>query len=157
MLERPRPARSWDRRRPPPAVVARIRTLAPHHTDSQIATVLKQAGLTPGLGGTFTASKVAWIRYVSAIPAGCPEAPGVWPDGQRGDGRSSARPAAQLLNVAVRTLADWCRAGQLEYVQHTPHSPAGSPCPLSAERLCGSLCVNANPGVHARAKKVYTA
>ena len=123
LLELPRPARSCDRRRTPHAVVARIRTLAPHHTDHQIATVLKQEGLTPGLGGTCTASKVAWSRYVSAMPAGCPEAPGVCPDGQRGDGRYAARTAAQLRNVDVSTLADWGRAGQLEYVQHTPHSP----------------------------------
>jgi DNA invertase Pin-like site-specific DNA recombinase len=123
LLEVPRPPRSCDRRRTPPTVVARIRTLAPHHTDSQMATILNQEGATPGLGGTFTASKVAWIRYVYAIPAGCPEAPGVCPDGRRGDGRYSAQAAAQLLNVDVSTIADWCRAGQLEYVQHTPHSP----------------------------------
>src|SRR5215510_14327892 len=133
LVEIPRPARSCDRRRTPLAVVARIRILAPHHTDSQIATVLNQEGLTPGLGGAFTASKVAWIRYVSAIPAGCPEAPGVCPDGQRGDGRYSARTAAQLLNVDVSTIADWCRAGQLEYVQHTPHSPRW--ITLTPERL----------------------
>jgi hypothetical protein len=123
LLDIPRPARSCDRRRTPPAVIARLRTLAPHHTDSQMATILNQEGTASGLGGTFTASKVAWIRYAYAIPAGCPEAPGVCLDGQRGDGRYSARAAADLLNVDVSTIADWCRAGQLEYVQHTPHSP----------------------------------
>ncbi len=123
LLALPRPARSCDRRRTPSAVVARIRTLAPHHADSQMATLLNQEGATPGLGGTFTASKVAWIRYVYAMPAGCPEAPGVCPDGRRGDGRYAAQAAAQLLNVDVSTIADWCRAGQLEYIQHTPHSP----------------------------------
>jgi hypothetical protein len=123
LLDLPRPARSCDRRRTPSAVIARIRTLAPHHTDSQMATMLHQEGATPGLGGTFTASKVAWIRYVYAIPPGCPEAPGVCPDGRRGDGRYSAQAAAQLLSVDVSTIADWCRAGQLEYIQHTPHSP----------------------------------
>ena len=123
LLGIPRPARSCDRRRTPPAVVARIRTLAPYHTDSQMATTLNQEGAAPGLGGTFTASKVAWIRYVYAIPAGCPEAPGACPDGQRGDGRYSAQAAAQLLNVDVSTIADWCRTGRLEYLQKTPHSP----------------------------------
>lgn len=123
LVELPRPARACDRRRTPPAVVARIRSLAPHHTDSQMAIILHQEGATPGLGGTFTAAKVAWIRYVAAIPAGCPEAPGVCPSGQRGDGRYSAQAAAQLLNVDVSTIADWCRTERLEYVQHTPHSP----------------------------------
>jgi DNA invertase Pin-like site-specific DNA recombinase len=87
LLDIPRPARSCDRRRTPPAVVACLRALAPHHPDSQMATILNADGATPGLGGTFTASKVAWIRYVYAMPAGCPEAPGVCPEGQRGDGR----------------------------------------------------------------------
>jgi hypothetical protein len=123
MLDIPRPARSCDRRRTPPAVVARLRTLAPHHTDSQMATILNEEGATPGLGGTFTASKVAWIRYVYAMPAGCPEAPGACPDGQRGDGRYAAQAAAQLLNVDVSTIADWCRTGRLEYMQKTPHGP----------------------------------
>ena len=123
LLDIPRPARSCDRRRTPPAVVARLRLLAPHYTDRQIATMLNQEGATPGLGGTFPASKVAWLRYAYAIPAGCPEAPGVCPDGQRGDGRYSARAAADLLNVDVGTIAAWCRTGRLEYVQQTPHSP----------------------------------
>src|SRR5712691_1439546 len=123
LLDIPRPPRSCDRRRTPPAVVARLRTLAPHHTDSQMATMLHQEGATPGLGGTFTASKVAWIRYVYAIHAGCPEAPGACPDGQRGEGRFSAQAAAQGLHVDVSTIADWCRIGRLDYLQHTPHSP----------------------------------
>jgi len=37
LLDLPRPARSCDRRRTAPAIVARIRGLAPHHTDSEIA------------------------------------------------------------------------------------------------------------------------
>jgi hypothetical protein len=123
LLAMPRPARSCARRRPSPTVSARIRALAPHHTDSQRATTRKHEGATPGLGGTFTASKVAWLRSAYAMPAGCPAAPGVCPDGQRGDGRSSARTAADLLNVDVGTIADWCRSGRLDYVQQTPHSP----------------------------------
>ena len=57
------------------------------------------------------------------MPAGCPEAPGVCPDGQRGDGRSAAQAAAQRLHVDVSTIAAWCRTGRLEYSQKTPHSP----------------------------------
>jgi DNA invertase Pin-like site-specific DNA recombinase len=123
LVDIPRPARACDRRRTSPTVIARIRALAPHHTDRQIATTLNHEGAPPGLGGSFTASKVAWLRYAYAIPAGCPEAPGVCPNGQRGDGRYSARAAADLLNVDVGTIADWCRTGRLEYVQQTPHSP----------------------------------
>jgi DNA invertase Pin-like site-specific DNA recombinase len=123
ILDIPRPGRSCDRRRTSLAIVAQIRGLAPHHTDSEIATILNQEGATPGLGGTFTAAKVAWIRYAYPILSGCPEAPGACRSGQRGDGRYSAQVAAQLLNVDVSTIADWCCTGRLEYVQKTPHSP----------------------------------
>ena len=123
LLDLPRPARSCDRRRTAPAIVARIRGLAPHHTDSERAALLNQAGATPGLGGTFTAAKVAWIRSAYTILSGCPEAPGACRAGQRGDGRYSAQAAAQLLHVDVSTIADWCCTGRLEYVQKTPHSP----------------------------------
>ncbi|HSH82320.1 MAG TPA: recombinase family protein [Herpetosiphonaceae bacterium] len=122
-LEIPRPERSCDRRRTAPAVVARVRELAPSHSDSQLATVLNQEGVAPGLGGTFTASKVGWIRYAYGIPSGCPEAPGASSSGQRGDGRYSARAAAQLLNVDVSTIADWCGAGRLDFIQETAHGP----------------------------------
>lgn len=39
------------------------------------------------------------------------------------DGRYSARAAAQLLNVDVSTIADWCLAGHLDYVQEVTHGP----------------------------------
>ncbi len=54
---------------------------------------------------------------------GCPQGPAACPTGQRGDGRYSARAAAQLLNVNVSTIAAWCEAGCLEYVQTAPHGP----------------------------------
>jgi hypothetical protein len=71
------------------------------------------------------------------MPSGGPEAPGAWPTGQRGDGRYSAQAAAQLLNGEVSTIADWCRTGRLEYLQHTPQSPrwiAFTPASIPAVR-----------------------
>jgi hypothetical protein len=41
----------------------------------------------------------------------------------RGDGRYAARTAAELLQVDVGTMADWCAAGKLAYVQSAPHGP----------------------------------
>jgi hypothetical protein len=79
--------------------------------------------LRPGLGGSFTASKVDWIRVAYSIPLACPEGPGFCPSGQRGDGRYSALAAAELLNVNVSTIADWCNAGILESVRAHPHGP----------------------------------
>jgi len=121
--EVPRRQKSCDARRTHPAVVARIRILAANHTDEQSAPRLNQEGYTPGLGGSFTARKVYWIRYAYSIPSGCPQAPGACPEGQRGDGRYSARAAAEQLNVDVSTIADWCEAGVLDGVQETPHGP----------------------------------
>src|SRR5262249_60159990 len=102
LVDIPRPARSCERRRTPPAVVARLRSLAPHHPDSQMATMLNQEGAIPGRGGTFTASNVARLPPVYASPAGCPEAPGACPDGQQGAGRCSAQTAAQPAQAHVR-------------------------------------------------------
>src|SRR5207253_5145668 len=102
------PQLAADARRTNPAVVARVRQLAPTHTATQIAQVLNEQGLQAGLGGSFTASKVDLIRIAYAIPLDCPEGPGFCPSGQRGDGRYSALAAAELLNVNVSTIADWC-------------------------------------------------
>jgi hypothetical protein len=104
-------------------VVSQIGELAATHADDQIAVILNTEGARPGMGGSFTASKVAWIRYAYRIPSGCPAGPGACPSGQRGDGRYSARAAAQLLNVDVSTIADWCLSGQLDYVQEHAHGP----------------------------------
>ena len=121
--EVPRRKKSCDARRTNPAVVDRVRILAANHTDEQIAPLLNQEGYVPGLGGSFTANKVYWIRYAYCIPSGCPQAPGACPEGQRGDGRYSARAAAERLNVDVSTIADWCEAGVLDAIQETPHGP----------------------------------
>lgn len=119
----PRRKKACDARRTNPAVVNRVRELATDHTDEQIASLLTQEGYAPGLGGSFTPNKVSWIRYAYHLPSKCPQAPGACPEGQRGDGRYSARAAAKQLNVDVSTIADWCVAGILDSVQETPHGP----------------------------------
>jgi len=122
-LSIPRLKKSWEVRQTSSQVVSRIQELAPTHTATQIANLLNEEGLRPGLGGSFTASKVDWIRATSHIPLACPEGPGFCPTGQRGDGRYSALAAAELLNVNVSTIADWCNAGILESVRAHPHGP----------------------------------
>lgn len=119
----PRYKMSWEERQTSPHVVERVREWSPTHTATQIATRLNEEGLRPGLGGSFTASKVDWIRAAYDIPLACPEGPGFCPTGQRGDGRYSALAAADLLNVNVSTIADWCNAGVLESVRAHPHGP----------------------------------
>jgi DNA invertase Pin-like site-specific DNA recombinase len=122
-LSIPRLQKSWEVRQTSSQVVARVRELAATHTATQIANLLNEEGLHPGLSGSFTASKVDWIRAAYDIPLACPEGPAFCPSGQRGDGRYSARAAAELLNVNVSTIADWCNAGILESVRAHPHGP----------------------------------
>ena len=122
-MEVPRPRRSYEVRRTDPAIVERVRALAPERTDSQTAALLNQEGLRSGTGGSFTADKVQWIRYAHTIPSGCPEGPAACPDGYRGDGRCTAQVAAAQLNVNVSTVAAWCRSGRLDGIQAVPHGP----------------------------------
>jgi DNA invertase Pin-like site-specific DNA recombinase len=118
-----RPKLVADARRTDPQVVTRIRELAPTHTATQIALLLNEQGWQTGLGGNFTTSKVEWVRAAYGIALDCPEGPGFCPSGQRGDGRYSALAAAELLNVNVSTIADWCNAGVLEWVRAGTHGP----------------------------------
>jgi DNA invertase Pin-like site-specific DNA recombinase len=122
-VEVPRPPRSYDARRTAAAVVARIRALAPDHTDRQLAEQLNTEGWRSGRGGSFTANKVQWVRYVHGISSGCPEGPAACARGERGDGRCSAQVAAQALNVDVSTIAAWCKSGSLDGIQVTAHGP----------------------------------
>jgi DNA invertase Pin-like site-specific DNA recombinase len=119
----PRHKKSWEERQTSPQVVERVRALSPTHTNAQIAAVLNEEGERAGMGGSFTVSKIEWIRYAYHIPAGCPERPKAAPTGQRGDGRYSAKAAAELLNVDVSTIAQWCKSGRLESVRSTPLGP----------------------------------
>jgi hypothetical protein len=119
----PRHKKSWELSQTSQQVVSRVRELAPTHPDTQIAALLNAEGVVAGKGGVFTASQVEWIRYAYAIPLCCPERPSAAPTGQRGDGRYSARATADLLNVDVSTIAEWCQLGKLEAVRAMPHGP----------------------------------
>jgi hypothetical protein len=119
----PRPPRSCDTRRTPVAVVERIRVLASDHTDERIADQLNREGSKTGTGGTFTVNKIQWLRHRYHIRSQCPQGPAACPQPQRGDGRYSARAAADLLNVSVSTIAEWCQSGKLDGIQAMPHGP----------------------------------
>lgn len=118
-----RPVRAGEAVRTPTVTLDRIRTLAADQTDHQIADCLNQEGLPSGRGLPFTQSMVSWLRYAYRIPSACPQGPAACPTGQRGDGRYSARKAAELLNVNVSTVADWCKSDILDGIQEQPHGP----------------------------------
>jgi DNA invertase Pin-like site-specific DNA recombinase len=119
----PRYKMSWEERQTSPQVVERVQELSPTHTNAQMAAILNEEGARAGMGGLFTLSKIEWICFAYHIPAGCPERPKAVPTGQRGDGRYSAKAAAELLNVDVSTIADWCKSGHLVSVRSTPLGP----------------------------------
>jgi DNA invertase Pin-like site-specific DNA recombinase len=109
--------------RTPDEVIARIRTLATHYTDRQIAAQLNAEELTTGTGREFNRVRVRRVRLKYEIPAGCPEMPNPRETGPRGDGRYSAKATARLLNVSLGTINQWCRTGKLESIQSVPGSP----------------------------------
>lgn len=115
--------RVYEARRTDPAVIERVRELAPAHPDDRIAAVLNEAALIPHGGTAWTGSQVRWIRHAGGIASGCPEAPRHCPSGQRGDGRYSAQKAAELLRVSASTITVWCTRGRLDGVQAKPHGP----------------------------------
>jgi hypothetical protein len=122
-LEVARPKRSYVIRRTAPEVIERLEQLARDHTDMETAKCLNDEGYRSGQGGAFTRNKVKWLRHAYGITSGCPLRPVACPTGQRGDGRYSARAAAELLNVSVDTIADWCRSGTLDGLQMAPRGP----------------------------------
>jgi DNA invertase Pin-like site-specific DNA recombinase len=123
VLEVPRLKRAHELRRTDPEVVARVKVLAPGHTDRQIATLLDQEGFRSGTGSRFTQNIVKQLRYTYSIVSGCPEGPAACAGGYRTDGRCSAKTAAEMLNVNVSTIADWCQSGTLDGIQAAPHAP----------------------------------
>ena len=122
-LDVPRPKPRAEARRTDPGVVERIRELALRQTDRQIAALLNGEQLTSGTGEPLTRARVEWIRYAYHIGTGCPDGPLACPGGQRGDGRYSVRAAAELLNVDISTVIDWCNSGRLDGIQAAAHGP----------------------------------
>ena len=89
-----------------PAVIERIRQLAPSHTDHQIAEILNQEGLTTGKKLPFIPNRVQWVRHKHGIALGPSKRPDAYPNGQREDGRYTARATAELLNVVQAGMQD---------------------------------------------------
>ncbi len=104
-------------------MLARLRTLAVDTTDGRVAEILDREGLRSGTGRRFTTNIVKQLRYSYSIPSGCPDRPAACADGHRADGRCTARVAAELLNVTVSTIADWCQSGVLDGIQSVSHGP----------------------------------
>lgn len=119
----PRPQRSCDARRTDPVALARLRALAADTPDRRIAEILNHEGFRSGTGRQFTQNIVKQLRYTYSIVSWCPEGPAACAEGCRADGRCSSKAAAEILNVNVSTIADWCQSGILDGIQSAPHGP----------------------------------
>ena len=119
----PDPARLWKSHGPLVISIQTAFTSPLSGSGTVLAEQLNTEGWRSGRGGSFTASKVQWVRYVHGIASGCPEGPAACPRSERGDGRCSAQVAAKALNVDVSTIAAWCKSACLDGIQVTPHGP----------------------------------
>jgi DNA invertase Pin-like site-specific DNA recombinase len=114
-VDRPPPG-AWT----PPRAMRRIRELAPHHPDDQIAEMLNAEGLRTGKGLSWTTSRVEKVRKRQGIPTGCPCH--IREPGPRGDGLINAAEAAKRLSVDASTVTIWFRQGVLDGHQRKPGS-----------------------------------
>ncbi|MGH8567796.1 MAG: recombinase family protein, partial [Gammaproteobacteria bacterium] len=117
-----RPKKLWEQYATDPAVMERIRALAPTHSDREIAASLNEAGMASAFGRPYSRQLVAWLRRNAGIAPGCREAMRGSGQGIRADGRMSVRRAAQELNCHASTVITWCQQGKLDGIQEHPHA-----------------------------------
>lgn len=105
-VERPQPGR-----RKAVELIERVRDLARHHPDDQIAAILNAENVRNASGQEWTLGRVRSVRYKNGIPTACPYI--ARQPGPRGDGLISAAEAAERLGVSPSMIADWFRRGLL--------------------------------------------
>jgi DNA invertase Pin-like site-specific DNA recombinase len=114
--ERPRPGCRTARE-----VVARIRELAQHHTDDQIAGILNTDQIPTATGKTWNLRRVQSVRKAFKIPTGCPYY--TKDRGPRGDGLIAVSEAAERLGTSKTMVLDWFRQGLIEGHQRKRQTP----------------------------------
>lgn len=105
-----RPPLGWACRTAP-QVVERVRALAVHYPDHQIAEQLQAEGLRTRTGKPWTYQRVFSLRKLYHVPSRCPLTTG--PMSARGDGLISAKTAAQRLQVSASLIQLWAQRGVL--------------------------------------------
>ena len=67
VLEVPAPIKECDRRRTDPETVALIDALLDQHADREIAMILTERGIKTGVGDSFTARSVQWVKTATHL------------------------------------------------------------------------------------------
>jgi DNA invertase Pin-like site-specific DNA recombinase len=114
-LDVPRPRHGTP---PATAVADRLRQLALHLTDDQIADTLNAQGFLTATGLPWTLDRVRAVRRKHHIPTACPL--GTSTPGPRGDGLIKSSELAKRLNVHPCMISDWFRQGLLSGHQRIP-------------------------------------
>jgi DNA invertase Pin-like site-specific DNA recombinase len=107
----------------PPAshVADRIRCLAHHLPDHQIAVTLNAQIFPTATGLPWTWERVRAVRRKHRIPTACPD--GIPSSSPRGDGLIKSSEAARRLGVNLSMISTWFRQGFLSGSQRQPHAP----------------------------------
>jgi DNA invertase Pin-like site-specific DNA recombinase len=113
--ERPKSGPRTDR-----LVLERIRELAQHHPDDQIASILNADGLRTAMNLAWNKSRVEGVRKRNRIPTACPYYTKA--EGPRGDGLIKAQEAGRRLGVSLPLVAYWFQRGLLAGRQRRPRT-----------------------------------
>jgi len=100
-LSVPLPPKAADRFRHPPAIVERVRELAHHLTDAQIADRLNRENHVSTKSKPYTRSSIRWIRWRHQIPASALKKPE----------ELTVQQVAKQFGVSNRVVYDWIGKG----------------------------------------------
>jgi DNA invertase Pin-like site-specific DNA recombinase len=103
------------------AVVERIRELAEHHPDDQVADILNADGVPTATGKVWNRRRVANVRKNYGIATACPYFSGT--SGPRGDGLICVREAGERLGISLSMVRLWFRRGALVGHQRRQQTP----------------------------------
>lgn len=115
-VERPKPGCRTEK-----AVVERVRELAQHYPDDQIADILNTKEVQTATDKAWNRRRVQTLRKNYAIPTACPYSTSQ--PGPRGDGLIAASEAAERLGVSHSIVTHWFRQGLLAGHQRRRRSP----------------------------------
>ncbi len=115
-----RPASSDSLKTPEP-VLERIRALAQHHPDDQIAEILNAEGLRTRWELSWNGARVQGIRAYQQIPTACPNMPRGCQ--VRGDGLIPVGVAAAKLGMTRSALLHWLKLSVIQGEQRVKDAP----------------------------------